>query len=433
MCTSQACTAAAKPKDSYTEHYMIPFLQARDLIEQHCRPIECETVQIDQALGRVLVEPVSARENVPPFDNTAMDGYAVVASDLKKASSSNPVRLKQAGISAAGDALESNAGPTEGTAWKIMTGAPVPAGYDAIIAVEDTKSRGTDVECFFAPEKGAHIRTAGQDFLLGEPYLSKGQIINANRIMALATLGQSNICVRKKPKVVVFATGKELVDDLSQPLLPGQIRNSNLPYIISWLSSLPVDVVNAGTNHDDEQAFTQSLKSQIEQGADIIISSGAVSMGDFDFIPKIIQQLGGEIVFHKTKIRPGKPILFARFPNGTLYFGLPGNPISAAIGLRFFVAHALEKILGIESELPTLLPLQNDYPKKEGFRMICKSAIVSSPDRAQQISVLPGQESFKIQPMIHSDGWLVIEEDVATAKAGKLYSFYPNLPQWVLA
>ena len=177
-------------------------------------------------------------------------------------------------------------------------------------------------------------------------------------------------------------------------------------------------------------SFLKRIQNQIDQNTHIIISSGAVSMGDFDFIPQTIKKLGGEIIFHKSKIRPGKPILFAKFPNGSLYFGLPGNPISAAIGLRFFVSTAILRLLALNEEKPLAAISSNGLTKKQGFRSILKANASINSEAKFEVTILEGQESFKIQPLLKANGWAVIDETKNNFSRGDLIEFYPSDLNW---
>ncbi len=414
-------------KNPYTQNYMLEYHSALKLISQHSILLKTETVPLEKSQGRILAEDVFSPETVPPFANTAMDGYAVNADELKDASKESPVRLKIIGLSAAGDP-PATPQTSKNAAWKIMTGAAVPNGFDAIIPVENTSKVDNEVDCFISPITGAHIRCSGEDFTEGQLILAKNTQINANRIMALSSLGIAQPKVYKQPVIAVFSTGKELVDDPSQALQPGQIRNSNMPYILSYLENLPVRVVNAGTNFDEVDKYKAALQIELDKGADIIISTGAVSMGDFDFIPQTVLAMGGKIIFHKAKIKPGKPVLFARFTNGTYYFGLPGNPISATIGLRFFVTHLIRKMLDFPSEAPQKTILNNEFNKKPGFRFILKANSQIKDNAQQKATILEGQESFKIHPLIDANGWIVLDEKSNQLQTGSMVDFYPSLP-----
>jgi len=416
-----------------SKNFMISFKNALDLVSKHTESLQSESIEIANSVGRVLSSNIIAPCAVPSFNNSAMDGYAVRAADLGNADESSPIKLKVVGISAAGDLIETQLNQTKSpsnslnkTTYKIMTGAAVPNGYDSIIPVENTCLNGDQVDCFYSPIKGAHIRTIGQDFIKNAIIAEQSEVINENHIMAFAALGIAEVKVYQKPNIALFSTGKELVDNAYIELKPGQIRNSNKPYLLSYLKNKPVNVFNAGTNLDQVEEFEKSLTQELESNTNVIISTGAVSMGDFDFIPSTIKKLGGKIIFHKTKIRPGKPILFAKFPNGTLYFGLPGNPISANIGLRFFVMQCLRKMLNITTEKPLKAKINHSHSKKHSFVGIQKANAYIDELGSQRINILDGQESFKIQPLLNANGWAVLNEDEHSWKKDDLIGFYPS-------
>ena len=412
-----------------TSNYMISFDDALKLISSNSQPIKNEVVALENASNRILAEDVFSPISVPTFNNSAMDGYAVNAADLKNADKNNPIVLKVIGVIAAGDNI-AEAETTSQCAWKIMTGAPVPEGFNSIVPVENTvstiTSNNTKIECFSAPMIGAHIRSSGEDFQHGDSVLKVNSTLNSNRIMALAALGIAKVSVKKKPKIAVFSTGKELVDDLESSLKPGQIYDSNMPYILSYLNDLPVNAHSAGTNYDQADLYETALQKELDSGVNIIISTGAVSMGDFDFIPQTILKMGGKIIFHKSKIRPGKPILFAKFPNGSYYFGLPGNPISAAVGLRFFVTYLINELLELPPEMPLKAVLNKSSTKKKGFRTILKANVQLNSNACVSADIMQGQESFKIHPLIDSNAWIVLAENLETIEGGSLVDYYPS-------
>jgi molybdopterin molybdotransferase len=415
--------------NQYTENYMIDFAKAKQLVIDNTTKIKTENILAIDAFNRVLAQTIISPVAIPPFNNSAMDGYAVNASDLDNACENNPISLKLIGITAAGDPINEVL-DTQGKAWKIMTGAPVPNGFDSVIPVENTSLNDNIVSCISKPVLGAHIRMSGEDFIQDAPVSEPGTIINANVISAYAALGVSELSVFEKINIAVFSTGKELVDDAAQELKPGQIRNSNKAFILNWFNGLPVNAFDAGTNFDDVEKFEKDLQNQLDNNTHIIISSGAVSMGDFDFIPQTIKKLGGKIIFHKSKIRPGKPILFAKFPNGSLYFGLPGNPISAAIGLRFFVSSAILKSLDLNEEKALKAVASNGLVKKQGFRSILKANAKINSEAQFEVAILEGQESFKIQPLLKANGWAVIDETKSSFSNGDLIDFYPTNIYW---
>lgn len=410
---------------------MLSYHQALKIILNGVTPPAPKTLPLLHAMGHVAATSLTASENIPPFHNSAMDGFAVQSDRLRGATQDSPVILDVDGSSRAGDAPEKGAAG----AWEIMTGAPVPAAYDAVIRIEDVTILGrnadqqpvqisVNVEGF----PGKNIRKAGTDFAPGDPLMDQGVLLGPPQIMALATLGQAEISVTPSPSAAVISTGKELVDQLDQPLRPGQIRNSNGPYLLSSLKAFGLAAENAGTILDDPDDFDQKISHLLARNVDLIFSSGAVSMGRFDFVPDGIKRQGGEILFHKVAIRPGKPLLFARFPNGTTYFGLPGNPIAAAVGLRFFAYPLIRKLRGQAAEEPLQARLTNDFHKESSFRFFQKARYHHDDTGQLLVEVLSGQESYKISPLLRQNCWVVIPEDGLSVAAGTTVELYPLFP-----
>lgn len=389
------------------------------------------TVLARDACGYVAAQEVTSSVLVPPFANSAMDGFAVRSVDLAQAARNNPLTLPVMGSTMAGDMpAASHTG-----VWEIMTGAHVPQGYDAVVMVEETVIVSRDEQgspqqvCFTNPvNAGRNIRTAGEDFMPGDRIVKAGRMLTPFHGMALATIGRGQLSVYPQPKVTVLSTGKEVVEDTDAPLLPGQIRNSNGPYLMAALCALPVQAQYGGVIHDEPELFESRMREIITDST-IIISTGAVSAGRHDFIPDSLRKLGAKILFHKVAIRPGKPLLYARFPNGTHYFGLPGNPVSAVVGLRFFVIPLLRHLQGMQAETPVNAPLTAPHSTKAGLRFFCKAQWGLGMDGHVQATILKGQESFRIQPLLAANGWAVFPEQTSNVDAGETVAIYPLLPE----
>lgn len=418
---------------------MLSYADALKIILSDRKPPVTKTVSLDHCLGHVTAEKISGLENVPPFHNSAMDGYAVKSGAVQGATMDNPVILNVDGSTMAGDFPVSghDSGPSEGEngAWEIMTGAPVPEAYDAVIRVEDTiiletndQTRPTRISIMVDAFPGKNIRKAGTDFCPGDLLIEKAVEIAPHHIMALAALGQDDIPVTTPPKAAVISTGKELVDEMDRVLQPGQIRNCNAPYLLQSLKSYGIDATNEGTIFDEPEKFEQKIREILSKDIQIILSSGAVSMGRYDFVPDGLRAMGAEILFHKAAIRPGKPILFARFPCGTTYFGLPGNPIAAAVGLRFFAYPLIRKLRGLKPENPITAVLKNDFSKESMFRFFLKAFCQHDENGRLKVEILPGQESFKIKPMLNQNCWAIVPEGSLSLKAESLVEIYPLYP-----
>jgi molybdenum cofactor synthesis domain-containing protein len=292
------------------------------------------------AVGLVLADDVVASEPVPPFANTAMDGYAVRAADTAIA----PTRLGVVGELAAG------AAPTRavdrGEAIRIMTGAPMPDGADAIVMVEKTRAEGDEVEILESARAGDHVRPVGGDLRAGDTVFGAGTVLTPAHVGVLASLDIASVRCHPRPRVGVFSTGDELVEQ--GPLGAGKIRDSNRPMLLALLAESGFDAVDYGIVRDDEQAITTALDAAVDQ-CDAVLTSGAVSMGDYDYVKIVLERLaeenGGTFSWMQVAIKPAKPLAF-----GTVgvvpVFGLPGNPVSSRVSFELFARPALRKMAG---------------------------------------------------------------------------------------
>src|SRR3569832_2274275 len=319
---------------------MISVAEAIQVVRQQTQALSTERGALDQALGRVLAEDVVADSDLPPFARAQMEGYAVRAQDVKE----TPVRLRIAGEFVAGKGWHHQL--EEGHAVRIMTGAPVPAGADSVQQVELTTELkdGTVVELLESVETGRSIVKRGSEINTGEVVLRAGITINAAMLAVLAAFGYAWVEVFRKPRVAVLATGSELVA-VDQKPGQDQIRDSN-NYSISAYAELAGAVVERMPLTGDE---TELLKQQIGEAAkhnDLIVTSGGVSMGVYDVTKAALKELDAEIFFERVALRPGKPTVFARLPNGTLVFGLPGNPVSVSVTFNLFARTALLAMQG---------------------------------------------------------------------------------------
>jgi molybdenum cofactor synthesis domain-containing protein len=270
---------------------------------------------------------------------------------------------------------------------------------------------------------GQNVRLRGEDVSDGERVLQAGQVLDINARTLLHAIGVGEVAVVARPKAAVIATGKELVTEAAQTLESGQIRDSNRPYLVGRLQAAGAEVVWQGTVGDEVAAFNAVLDEALDAGAQLLISTGAVSAGRYDFIPDALRGRGARIVFHKVAIRPGKPLLFAVLPNGALYFGLPGNPVSAAVGQRFFVEPVLRRLLGLAPE-QVLMPLQADVRTPPGLRFHARARVEVDAQGRLSARVLAGQESFRLMSMLQANAWVVLEARAvwpcrhASARAG---------------
>lgn len=324
------------------------------LIFEHARVLGAELVPLARAVDRVLAADVRAAVALPPFDNSAMDGFALRAADLKDATPQNPVELTVLETVRAGDAGRLEVKP--GEAVRIMTGAPLPRGADSVVMVEMTEpGAGGKVRMAGSTRVRSHVRARGEDVLEGSLLLEAGALLRPYDIALLAAQGVTEVPVVRLPRVAVLATGDELVDHREEPAA-GRIRNSNGPALLAGLSRWGAVAEDLGIAPDEPEALKATLASALAR-ADVLVVTGGVSVGDFDCTKAVFAALGVREVFWKVAIKPGKPLFFGTLeaPGGAtkLAFGLPGNPIAALVCLEEFVRPALEKLQGYAPKHPS--------------------------------------------------------------------------------
>ena len=323
---------------------MIGLAEARAYVLDGCAPLADAEVALADALGCVAAEGVVVAEPVPPFANTAMDGYAVRAADTAGA----PCELDVVGLIAAGSAGDLTVGP--GQAARIMTGAPMPPGADAVVMVERTEALadGDRVRIEVAVAPGTAVRPAGDDLQPGDPVVEPGQVLTPAHLGLLATAGRSAVRVVRRPRVGVLSTGDELVDG-DAPLGPGQIRDSNRPTLLALVRQAGFEAVDLGTAADDEAAITAAIEGAAAR-CDALVTSGGVSMGDLDYVKVVLDRIG-DMRWMQVAIKPAKPLAFGTVPRpgggGRVpVFGLPGNPVSSAVSFELFARPGLRKLAG---------------------------------------------------------------------------------------
>ena len=406
---------------------MLAVAEALALIRSCCAPLPIEQVPLAEAFGRVLAAPVDAPRNLPPFANSAMDGFALRWREGLVEDTVLPVLAEQA----AGDGI---AGQSEG-ACSIMTGARIPDGLDTVVPVEDCtvlardgEGRPTSIALSHAPQPGQHVRHAGEDVAAGQCVLEAGARLGEEALLVLRGIGIGTVAARRRPRLALACTGRELVDTDGAELAPGQIANTNGPYLERLFAEAGAEVVERVTLPDEPAAFAAWLARWLDAGIELVVTTGAVSMGRYDFVPDVLREAGADLRFHKLKMRPGKPLLFATAGRGTLVFGLPGNPVSSTVGARFFVDAALRALAGRAPEPALPLPLAAEARKKPGFSMLQKAALALDTDGRLQVRLLKGQESFKTAPLLAARAWAVLPEEAAELPVGTLVPVYPLRP-----
>jgi molybdopterin molybdotransferase len=328
---------------------LTPVEEVRAAILATCSPLPAVDLPLTQAIATVAAEAVTAPFDVPPFANTAMDGYAVRAADTAGA----PVRLDVVGVLPAGSASEKALGG--GQALRIMTGAPIPAGADAVVMVERTRplDGGSSVLIEIEAAPGMSIRDAGSDVRAGEVVLAAGTPLSAGHLGLLASLGYDTVRVHRRPRVGVLVTGDELVEAAAL-LRPGQIHDANRPMLLALAAEAGALSVDLGRAPDDPDAIASLLERALhDQGCDAVLVTGGVSVGDFDYVAAVLARLGSVSTWD-VAMKPGKPLAFG-LVDGRQVFGLPGNPVSAVVSFEMFARPAVRTMLGYADPLRPLL------------------------------------------------------------------------------
>ncbi|MBQ90210.1 MAG: molybdopterin molybdenumtransferase MoeA [Acidimicrobiaceae bacterium] len=385
---------------------MIPLDEAQAHVRSRCPSPVVESVPLAGALGLVLAEDVVSAEDVPPFANTAMDGFAVRAGDTAGA----PVCLAVVGTIAAGAAPDVAVG--EGEAVRIMTGAPMPPGADAVVMVERTRvlddGAGEQVEVEVEVPVGNHVRQAGEDLLAGQVVLAAGIPLVPGRIGVLASVNRSEVRAFRRPRVGVVSTGDELVADGSA-LAPGQIRDSNRPGLLALVAESGFTPVDLGLVPDREDAIEAALRDGVA-GCDAVLTTGGVSMGDFDYVKVVLDRIG-DMRWMQVAIRPAKPLAFGTV-DGVPVFGLPGNPVSSMVSFELFARPALRAMAGhadverrrIRAVAATAMPRRPDG--KTHFARV----VLDELDGAVRVSSSGGQGSHQLTAMAGADGLAVLPD-----------------------
>jgi molybdopterin molybdotransferase len=320
---------------------LITIEEALEIVLKETKVLGFETVNILNSLNKVLAEDIYSKDNLPPFDKSAMDGYAIISDDTENASEEKPVKLKIKGTIKAGDFYEGQL--KCGEALKIMTGAPVPNGADAVIQIENVEADSEEVAIFNPVKKNRNILNLGEEIRKGDIALVSGMTIRPSEIGLMASLGFNSVKVVKAPKIIIITTGDELID-VSEELTSGKIRDCNGYSLMALGKNLQADVKFYGIVRDDMDVLFKKMQEAFEEG-DIIITSGGVSAGDYDFVENCLKELGADTKFSSVAIKPGKPFTFAKYKD-KLFFGLPGNPLAVINTFEQFVSPAAKKMMG---------------------------------------------------------------------------------------
>lgn len=392
---------------------MITVAEALRQILQNINPLGLEKIDILNALGRVIGEDVAAGRNIPPKDNSAMDGYALRSEDTVGASPEHPVILEVIEDIPAGVVPRKSI--AAGQASRIMTGAPIPEGADAVLRMEDTEKDGPLVRIKAKTLCNQNIRMAGEDVREGAVVIRNGSIVRPAEIGMLASLGRSFISVYQRPLVAVLSTGNELVD-IDEDSSPWSIVNSNSYSIAAQVMDLGAVTMQMGIAKDEREDLVAKFQAALR--ADVVISSGGVSVGDYDLVKDIMKEVGSKMQFWQVAMRPGRPLVYGTTGNIHL-FGLPGNPVSSMISFEQFIRPALLRMMGHKKIFRKTVKaiLKESIEKRKGLTHFIR-AIVSFTDGRYTASTTGEQGSGILNSMVMANGLIVASEDAELIKAG---------------
>lgn len=393
---------------------MIRVEEALENILDAVSPLGLEKVNLFEALGRVIGEDVHAGRAIPPKDNSAMDGYALRAEDTRGASPDNPLILKVVEDIPAGAVPQKRIEP--GQASRIMTGAPIPEGANAVVPMEESRREGGGVAILAEAATGRDIRRAGEDVQPGEKVISRGEIIRPAEIGMLSSLGRSFIFVHQRPLVAIVATGDELTD-VDEPTSPWKIVSSNSYALAALARDCGAIPMQLGIARDRREDLVEAFRNAMR--ADLIVSSGGVSVGDYDLVKDVMKQEGNRMQFWRVAMRPGRPLAFGSM-GGVPTVGLPGNPVSTMVSFELFVRPALLKMMGHKNLFRRTVRarLEEEIHKKPGVRHFIRARIQRRKE-GYVVVTTGDQGSGILKSMVRANGLIVLPEESTKVGAGE--------------
>ena len=394
--------------------------EAQQIVLEHTAPIGVETVPLVDALQRVIAETVASPRDIPPADNSAMDGYAVLHRDVEGASAERPALLEVVEILPAGKTSQRQL--EGGQAIKIMTGAPMPAGADTVVQVEHTNASDRQVEIYQAPAAGSHLRRRGEDIQRGECVVAKNTRLRPAELGVLASVGKAQVLVYQRPRVAILATGDEIAD-LGDPDVGGKIINSNSYTLAGQVIEAGGTPLLLGVAPDERDEMSRRIASGLK--ADILITSGGVSVGDFDYVRECLDQAGFTAHFWTVALRPGSPVTFGLVGQVPV-FSLPGNPVASMVTFELFVRPALLKINGYRDlfRVCSNAILQDAVHKRRGVRTFLRG-ILSQQSGQDVVTTTGPQGSGILRSMNLANCLIDISEDVEQLQPGDTVQVIP--------
>ena len=394
---------------------MTEFETAVKKILEGVTPLEPVAIGLSGSLGMTLAEEITAPNDIPFASNSAMDGFAVRCADIARASAAAPAELRVIGDVKAGDLPTVSVAP--GTAVRIMTGAPLPDGADTVVMVEKTGTDGDSVVISSPEEKGQNVRMAVEHVKKGEVVFREGQTIEPAGMGMLASIGRRRVRVRRRPRVAILATGNELIEPDGN-IAAGKVRNTNTYSLFGQVLLCRAEPVSMGIARDDREETERKVLEGLEH--DILLTSGGVSVGDYDMVREVLTEMGLKLVFWKVRIKPGMPLLFGTI-GGTLVFGLPGNPVSSMVTFELFVRPAILKMMGKRELFRPVVKavLEEDLDLKTGRDHFLRG-IVARTDCGYSARTTGRQGSGILKSMVLANALLMVGPDVERLERGSV-------------
>lgn len=393
---------------------MITFEEALDEIIKHTAILGVKEVLIEESIGMILAEDIYSKIDMPPFNKSAVDGYALRASDVKTV----PTVLKNIGMIKAGDNFKRRL--KIGECVKIMTGAPLPEGADSVAMVEFTQAIGQEITILKSHGKKANVCLKAENLKSGQKVLAKGAQICASHVTVLAAIGRKFVKAIARPRAAILNTGGEIVP-VGSKLLKNRIYNSNGPMLDALFRSDGIQARFLGVAKDDWRDLERKIKKGLD--ADVLLISGGVSVGDYDLVPDVLKGMGVKQVFHKVKIKPGKPLFFG-VRNKTIIFGVPGNPLAGFLGYLVFVRPALRKMQGSKNYYPVFQEgvLENSFSQRANRKNFVLAGITKKLGR-YCLSPLKSHGSSDVVSLSRADGFFIADKDVVMMKKNSRVKF----------
>ncbi len=411
---------------------MISYKKAISFINKNSIKLPSKKISIEKALSKISAKDVMSPSKYPSFNNSAFDGFALASKETKGLNLKKTKKFKILKTIAAGDNPKIGKYKKNSTV-EIMTGALIPKQFDTIIPVEKvkyfpSKRKPTHIILDKNLKKFEYVRFEGEDYKPGNLVVKKGEQIQANHLITFAALGIKEISVKKVPKIIFFGTGNEIVHYKKKNIPIWKVRNSNNLYFSVFGKSLNLEIIDGGVIKDNEPyKLKKALQKTMKSDIDLFVTSGAISAGKFDFIPKFIKQFGFQNKFKGAKIKPGRPIMLSKFKN-KLFFGLPGNPISMVVGFRFFIYPLIRNMLGMNKEKTFKAKLLNKYSKRKDFTHFLRCSFMVTKKGSCELKILKGQQSNKLKALTEANCWGIFESGKAKFKPGDFVECLPLIP-----